>query len=94
MRYWTEGKQMDWIGRGDVRVDDWDKVEEVIDTVDVDTTVVVTGPFNEEKDTDYRVRWCKGTDLEPIGGVKGDEDAQIHYLHPEAGWLEIKAFME
>ena len=85
---------MDWIGRGDVRVDDWDKVEEVIDTVDVDTTVVVTGPFNEEKDTDYRVRWCKGTDLEPIGGVKGDEDAQIHYLHPQAGWLEIKAFME
>ena len=84
--------QTDWVEQGDVKDLDWDGVEEVIDSVKVDTTVVVTGPDDEDNDLGYRVRWCPGTDLEPLGGVRGDEDAQIHYLHPEAGWLEIQAF--
>jgi len=77
------------LSTGDKRVPCWEDVEELLDFTEPDTTVVIT----EEAGSDaYRVRWCPGTDLKPLGGVRGDEDAQIHYLHPEAGWLEIRAF--
>ena len=85
-------RQKDWVNKGDVRVNDWENVEEVINTIQPDTTLVVTGPFNEDEETGYRVRWTPGTDLTPIGGVMGDEDAQVHYLTEGGEWLEIPAF--
>ena len=78
--------------KGDVSLKEWEDVEEVIDSIEPDTTLVITGPFNEDEETDYRVRWVEGTDLEPLGGIKGSEEAQIHYLTYDGDWMEIQAF--
>ena len=79
------------LSTGDKRVSCWEDVEELIDFTEPDTTVVITEEANLGEDS-WRVRWCPGTDLEPLGGVRGDENAQINYLTKEGIWLEISAF--
>ena len=81
-------RQKDWINKGDILCPQWENVEEVIDTLMPDTSLIVQG----DDDTGYRVRWTPGTDLTPVGGVMGDDDAQVHYLTEGGEWLEISAF--
>jgi hypothetical protein len=45
-----------------------------------------------ESGTGFRIRWVEGTDLTPLGGIKGSENAQINYLNETGNWLEIPAF--
>ena len=74
--------------QGDREVDNWEKVETLLEAIKPDTTTVITG----DDENGYRVRWVEGTDLEPLGGVSGSEDAQINYLTYDGDWLEIGAF--
>ena len=73
---------------GDQVVPKWTAVECLLDEMHPDTTTVITG----DDESGYRVRWTEGTDLEPLGGVMGSENAQINYLTFDGDWMEIPAF--
>ena len=73
---------------GDEVVPKWTGVECLLDEMLPGTTTVITG----DDTNGYRVRWTQGTDLEPLGGIKGSENAQINYLTLEGDWLDIPAF--
>ena len=77
--------------QGDQELDSWEKVEALLETMNPDTTTVVTEIARLGYDG-WRVRWVPGTDLEPLGGIRGDEDAQINYLTEDGTWLEVPAF--
>jgi hypothetical protein len=77
--------------QGDQELDSWEKVETLLEEIKPDTTTVIT-TTDHLGDDGWRVRWCPGTDLAPLGGVGGDEDAQINYLTSGGDWLEIPAF--
>jgi hypothetical protein len=77
--------------QGDREVNSWEKVETLLENIKPDTTTVITSA-DHLGDDGWRVRWCPGTDLEPLGGVGGDEDAQINYLTSGGDWLEVAAF--
>ena len=74
--------------QGDREVNSWEKVETLLENIKPDTTTVITG----DDDNGYRVRWVDGTDLAPLGGVSGGEDAQINYLTADGMWLDVPAF--
>ena len=73
---------------GDVLLGTWTEVDKLLEEVHPDTTTVITG----DDESVYRVRWNKGTDLKPFGGIKGSVDAQINYLTPTGDWMDIPAF--
>ena len=73
---------------GDEQLVKWTGVECLLDDMHPGTTTVITG----DDTNGYRVRWTQGTDLEPLGGIKGSENAQINYLTEDGDWMEIPAF--
>ena len=73
---------------GDMHLDSWTEVDRLLEEIHPGTTTVITG----DDESGYRVRWNKGTDLEPFGGIMGSENAQINYLTLEGDWLDIPAF--
>ena len=73
---------------GDEQLVKWTGVECLLDEMLPGTTTVITG----DDESGYRVRWNKGTNLEPFGGIKGSENAQINYLTPKGDWMDIPAF--
>ena len=77
--------------QGDQELDSWEKVEALLEEMNPDTTTVVTEIARLGYDG-WRVRWVPGTDLGPLGGIGGGEDAQINYLTSDGDWLEIPAF--
>ena len=73
---------------GDEQLVKWTGFECLLDDMHPGTTTVITG----DDENGYRVRWVEGTDLEPLGGIKGSENAQINYLTEDGDWMEIPAF--
>ena len=74
--------------QGDREVNSWEKVETLLENIKPNTTTVITG----DDEDGYRVRWVDGTDLAPLGGVSGSEDAQINYLTSGGSWVTVPAF--